>query len=107
MPPPFTPTVGRSVHYYDREEFVVATGAGRPPQPFAAIVTRVLTDDRGQPTRVCTLAVFDPEIGVQVQRDVSEGEADAPPNPHRWYAPVIVQPVDEAPTHAPTNTKKR
>jgi hypothetical protein len=59
------PTVGRIVHYLDREEVL---SHGEMAQPHAGIVTRVLT-----PARV-NLNVFHPELGSRPVNDVDFGD---------------------------------
>ena len=39
------PSVGRVVHYYEREEFIEAGRREVPPEPQPAMVRRVLNDD--------------------------------------------------------------
>lgn len=79
-------SVGRMVHYFDREEIVNADQQKRRPEPFAAVVTRVHKDQEGKVLDVVNLSVFDPEIGNQVKRDVRLGEKGAP-EANRWYWP--------------------
>lgn len=94
------PTVGRSVHYFDRDELVTANEQNRKPQPYAATVTRVYldpsTDDVSE--RV-DLAVFDPELGYQQKRGVSRRSEDAPFSVWDW--PVIEKPAAPATTEEP------
>lgn len=103
-------TVGRVVHYYDREEIVNADFAKRDPEPFPAIVTRVHRGADGEPTDLVNLAVMDPELGHQVKRDVSFGGTVLPTNPisaHRWYWPPIpaaAPPVQSSTPAADENT---
>jgi len=85
-------SVGRMVHYYDREEIVNAEHAKRHPEPYPAIVTRVHKDQDGNPTDVVNLTVFDPEVGVQLKRDVRPGDPDAN-TAHSWYWPTYVPPT--------------
>jgi hypothetical protein len=87
------PTVGRIVHYYDREEIVNAHNEKRAAAPYPAIVTRVHQDQDGQPLDVVGLAVFDPEVGQQIKRDVRPGDPDKAPEANCWYWP----PRDGAP----------
>lgn len=96
------PTIGRIVHYFDREEVVNADGQGRPPEPFAATITRVLKDDQGKPTDVVTLSVLDPELGCSVQRDVHPGDDyDKPVAGLYYWPPIIEAGLPEKPTHLP------
>jgi hypothetical protein len=96
-------SVGRMVHYYDREEIVNAEHAKRHPEPYPAIVTRVHKDQDGNPTDVVNLTVFDPEVGVQLKRDVRPGDPDAN-TAHSWYWPTYVPPTpaSEASTSEPS-----
>lgn len=82
------PSVGRIVHYYDREEIVNAHTEKRTPEPFPAIVTRVHKDQDGKPVDVVGLGVFDPEVGYQSKRDVRPGDPDAAPEANCYYWPV-------------------
>lgn len=90
------PTIGRIVHYYDREEIVNAEQAKRKAEPYAAIVTRVHKDLDGKPLDVVNLNVFDPEVGVQIVRDVTPGEDADTPTPHQWYWPKVETPAQAA-----------
>jgi hypothetical protein len=85
IPAPPIPTVHRSVHYFDREEMVNADTQKRKPEPFAAIITRVLKDENGNPTTNVSLAVFDPELGQQIVRDAAQGDNYDAPEAGRWY----------------------
>jgi len=67
------PTVGRIVHYLDREQ-VVANKENA--QPYAGIVTQVNPARNGQPNDTVDLGLFHPELGYQLRRGVPEG-ADA------------------------------
>lgn len=105
------PSVVRAVLYYDREEIVNADAAKRRPEPYAAVITRVHKNDKGEETELVSLAVFDPEVGYQLKRDVPEGDYDAEgvpiPAAHRWFWPytgrqtytVTAQPVNLEPDH--------
>lgn len=65
------PSVGRIVHYFDREEVVTAREQGREPQPYAAMITRVQLDPAtNEVSDRVDLAVFDPELGYQFKRNV-------------------------------------
>lgn len=90
------PTVGRIVLYFDREEIVNAEQAKRRPEPFPAIITRVHKDLDGKPLDIVNLAIFDPEIGLQIARDVSPGEDLDTPGLNAWYWPKIETPAQAA-----------
>jgi hypothetical protein len=91
------PSIGRQVHYFDREEIVNADQQGRPPEPFAATITRVLKDDQGKPTDVVTLSVLDPELGCSVARDVHPGEDYTHPTAGTYYWPPLLAEVPDKP----------
>lgn len=80
-PMPQQPSVGRVVHFVDREMALHTANRneqkklrGEEPnvkiEPFAAMITRVHYDADGVPTGTVGLNVFDPELGSQIKRDV-------------------------------------
>lgn len=88
------PTVNRSVQYLDREEVVAAKEQGREPEPYAAIITRVYTDRAtGRIHDRVDLAVFDPELGYQIKRDVLPISDELEANGWRWPPFVNVPPA--------------
>lgn len=84
------PSVGRIVHFIDRERAVSearaadARGLDVPTTftPHAAIITEI-NDALG----IVSLIVFDPELGPQVVRDVTQAEKLTPA---RWSWPARV-----------------
>lgn len=91
------PSVGRVVHYIDREMALHAAGINRRNEergeprrvaiePFAAMITRVHFTD-GEPNGMVGLCVFHPELGAQVKLDVAY--ADQYTAAH-WSWPVYV-----------------
>lgn len=90
------PSIGRIVHYIDREEALHAASVntkraahGDDPveiTPHAATITRLHDGD------VVTLEVHHPELGPQIQRQVPFAET---PTIGHWNWPVYVAPVAE------------
>jgi hypothetical protein len=80
--PAQTPSVGRIVHFLDREMAVHAENLTRSrrdrglddgpvvPEVFAATITRVHRDGDGRPTGTVGLEIHNPELGPQIARDV-------------------------------------
>lgn len=59
------PSVGRIVHYLDREAVMAH---GEKASPYGATITRVVLNER------VDLGVFHPELGYQIKRDVDMGD---------------------------------
>lgn len=58
------PSVGRIVHFMDREQVM----KGEKAVPYSAVITRVVLGER------VDLGVFHPEMGYQIKRDVDAGD---------------------------------
>jgi hypothetical protein len=101
------PSVGRIVHFLDREELIAASDRGRTiPEFYPAVITRVFAradNPKEIDTRVC-LVVFHPEYGGQVKLDIEQGEQA---NQWRWPPRVGPVPVEitgaVSPIHSPSN----
>ena len=68
------PTVGRIVHFVDRDEFLASKNEQRPARPYAAVVTQV--HQPAPPDRAVVkvdIGVFHPELGYQLVHNVQQG----------------------------------
>lgn len=73
------PTVGRIVHYLDREQVVARK---ENAQPFAAVITQVTPAFNGNPVDTVDLGLFHPELGYQRRQTVPQGDG-----PGTWNWP--------------------
>jgi hypothetical protein len=78
---PVRPSVGRTVHFFDREEIVEARRRDRDPAPVPAIIRRVRND-----AGACDLVVFT-DLGPRNFDAVLPAETSLP-QPNTWSWPA-------------------
>jgi hypothetical protein len=105
------PSVGRIVHFHEREELVAARDQNREPQAYAGIITRVYADPTVKPTKGAPpavssrvdLIVFDPELGIQIKQNVMAQSKEVEINCWSW--PPFVPPATKSDPTQPAVTK--